>query len=77
MSYDADRLMSMLPAVYRSRDAAKGELRALLAVIAEQMAVLEEDVAQLYDDQFIETCAAWVIPYIGDLLANTPLYDCG
>ena len=26
------------------------------------------DLAQLYDDQFIETCAPWVVPYIGDLV---------
>jgi hypothetical protein len=77
MSFDADRLMKLLPAVYRARDDRKNELRALLAVIAEQIGVLEEDLAQLYDDQFIETCAAWVIPYIGDLLGNRPLYDGG
>jgi len=39
-----------------------------LTVIAEQIAGLEDDLAQLYDDQFIETCADWVVPYIGDLL---------
>jgi hypothetical protein len=43
-------------------------LRALLSLIAEQTAVLEEDLEQLYDDQFIETCAEWVVPYIGDLV---------
>ena len=32
------------------------------------MAVFAEDLDQLYDDQFIETCAHWVIPYIGDLI---------
>ena len=26
------------------------------------------DLDRLYDDQFIETCAPWVIPYIGDLI---------
>ena len=30
--------------------------------------VVAEDLDQLYDDQFIETCAPWVIPYIGDLI---------
>jgi hypothetical protein len=37
-------------------------------LIQEQIAVLAEDLDQLYDDQFIETCAQWVIPYIGDLI---------
>ncbi|GAC1392960.1 MAG: hypothetical protein NVSMB38_18610 [Ktedonobacteraceae bacterium] len=43
-------------------------LKAFLGVLQEQVAVLEEDLAQLYDDQFIETCAEWVVPYIGDLI---------
>ena len=38
------------------------------------MAVLEEDVEQLYDDQFIETCAEWVVPYIGDLVGTRGLF---
>lgn len=43
-------------------------LWALFKVIGEQVAVLEENLAQLYDDQFIETCAEWAVPYIGDLV---------
>src|SRR5215470_18461228 len=70
MSFDIDRLYELLPAFYRLRDVDQGEpLRALLAVIAEQIAVLQEDLDQLYDDQFIETCANWVVPYIGDLVS--------
>jgi hypothetical protein len=46
----------------------RGPLQSLLLVIEEQLAVLAEDLDQLYDDQFIETCATWVIPYIGDLI---------
>jgi hypothetical protein len=48
--------------------ASRGPLHSLLLVIQEQLAVLAEDLDQLYDDQFIETCAQWVIPYIGDLI---------
>lgn len=48
--------------------ASRGPLQSLLMVIQEQLAVLAEDLDQLYDDQFIETCAPWVIPYIGDLI---------
>ena len=46
----------------------RGPLESLLMVIDEQLAVMAEDLDQLYDDQFIETCAPWVIPYIGDLI---------
>jgi hypothetical protein len=48
--------------------AARGPLESLLLLIGEQIAAVAEDLDQLYDDQFIETCAPWVIPYIGDLI---------
>jgi hypothetical protein len=48
--------------------AARGPLQSLLMLIEEQFAAMEYDLDQLYDDQFIETCAEWVIPYIGDLI---------
>ena len=75
MSFDAEKLYTLLPAVYRLRDAEQGQpLKAFLSVIAEQISVLEEDMAQLYDDQFIETCAEWVVPYIGDLLGTRGIF---
>lgn len=80
MRIDAARLFDLLPAVYRLldvKDRAPGDrdqLRALLGVIAEQIGILQENLAQLYDDQFVDTCSDWVLPYIGDLLGNTPLY---
>jgi hypothetical protein len=75
MSLDAETLYRLLPAVYRIRDAERGEpLRALVALIAEELGALEENLDQLYDDQFIETCADWVAPYIGDLIGYRPLH---
>lgn len=78
MSFDVNHLYELLPALYRLRDAEVGRtlslpdeggpLKTLLALLAEQVGVLEEDLAQLYDDQFIETCAEWVVPYLGDLV---------
>ena len=52
----------------------RGPLESLLMLIEEQLAVLAEDLDQLYDDQFIETCASWVIPYIGDLIGYEPVH---
>ena len=46
----------------------RGPLQSLLMLIADQLAVFANDLDQLYDDKFIETCAPWVIPYIGDLI---------
>jgi hypothetical protein len=72
----SDRLYTLLPAIYRIRDAKQGEpLRALLQIIEEQVKAIEEDIDGLYDDWFIETCADWVIPYIGDLVGNKPIHE--
>jgi hypothetical protein len=73
-----DRLYALLPAVHRMRDAAQGYvLRDLLRVIGRQVAVVEEDVARLYDDWFIETAADWVVPYLGDLIGWAPVREAG
>lgn len=108
MSFDADTLMRLLPAIQRIRDAEQagvelaalaeldhptaaqqqrlealrqdagcGPLKALLTAFADEFAVLEENLAQLYDDLFIETCADWVIPYLGDLIGYQPLHPLG
>ena len=75
MSFTTDELYALLPAIYRIRDAGEGEpLRALIDVIAEQALVLESDIAQLYENWFIETCDEWVVPYIGDLLGVRGLH---
>ena len=69
----ADRLYALLPAVHRMRDAQQGSpLRALLRVLDEQAGLIEADIAQLYDNAFIETCADWALPYIGDLIGYQP-----
>jgi len=76
MSLGVDQLYALLPAVYRTRDEEAGSpLYALLSVIAEQAAVVQNNIEQLYDDEFIETCAPWVVPYIGDLVGATTIYD--
>jgi hypothetical protein len=75
MSLTAERLYGLLPAVYRIRDEQQGKpLRALVSLIAREVEALEENIDQLYDDQFIETCAEWVAPYIGDLIGYRSLH---
>jgi hypothetical protein len=69
MSFDSKKLYDLLPVIYRIRDEERGgSLKEIISVIAEQISLLEENLEQLYDDQFIETCAEWVVPYIGDLI---------
>ena len=46
----------------------RGPLQSLVMIIEEQLQAFAADLDQLYDDQFIETCAPWVIPYIGELI---------
>ncbi|HEU0200594.1 MAG TPA: hypothetical protein VFR86_09165 [Burkholderiaceae bacterium] len=74
-SLTAERLYTLLPAVVRLRDEAQGKpLYDLVNALAQEFAALEENIEQLYDDQFIETCAEWVVPYIGDLIGYRPLH---
>ena len=78
MSKSPDRLYELLPMIYRQRDEEQGwPLRDLLRVIAEQVDVVETDIAQLYKNWFIETCQDWVVPYIGDLVSYQRIYNAG
>jgi len=73
VTFTTERLVQLLPVVYGLRDGDDGPLRELLDVVADQVAVLEDNLDELYDDQFVETCEPWVLPYIGDLLGITGL----
>jgi hypothetical protein len=59
----------LLPLIYRLRDGERRlHLSAFLGVVEDELRRLRQDVDGLYDDWFVETCAEWVVPYIGDLL---------
>jgi hypothetical protein len=72
--YYADKLWNLIPAVYRSLDSEtfgqKGPLREIVDRIGAQAAVVRRSIDRLWEDQSIETCDDWVIPYIADLLAT-------
>lgn len=75
-----DHLAELLPQWHVLRDAdgsAEGPLRALLAVIGEQIGLVRGAVEQQYDDLFVETAAPWVLPYLGDLVGHRPLPGAG
>ena len=75
MSYTTEDLYNLLPAIYRIRDAEQGEpLKALVSVIADQARIVEDDISQMYENWFIETCEEWVVPYLGDLLSVRNLH---
>jgi hypothetical protein len=73
-AYYAEKLWSLLPAVYRAEDTdkfdARGPLRELVDRLGAQAATLRRSIDRLWEDQSIETCDDWVIPYIADLLAT-------
>jgi hypothetical protein len=73
------KLWQLLPAVYRTQDAVTpdvpGPLQELFNRLGAQTATLRRSIDRLWENQSIETCDDWVIPYIGDLLA-TRLVSC-
>ena len=72
----AERLWNSVPRTYRQRDEELGgPMQALLRIIEEQAGRLDADIEQLWNDFFIETARDWVVPYIGDLVGTTPLFD--
>jgi hypothetical protein len=71
-----DFLYKLLPAIYHKRDAEQGyPLRAFLRLISREAKIIKDDINHLYENFFIETCDNWIIPYIGDLVGTSPLYD--
>jgi hypothetical protein len=71
-----DKLYDLLPTYIRARDAEQGEpLRGLLSILEAQADEIDGDIRQLYEDAFVETCEPWAVPYIGDLVGTTPLFD--
>ena len=86
-----DRLFALLPAFLRLADAEAGRqhrpagdprdiedfgpLRTLASLLAREAQIVDEGLDDHYDNAFIETCAPWVIPYLGELLGVRGLAD--
>jgi len=72
--YYADKLWNLLPAIYRALDTdqlgADGPLREMANRIGATTAVLRLSIDRLWENQSIETCDDWVIPYIAELLGT-------
>ena len=68
------RVLALLPAHVRARDAESGGLIAALAeAIGGELDVLERDIDALYASWFVETCPEWVVPYLADLVGVADL----
>lgn len=71
--YYTEKLWSLVPSIYRLDDGlaeTPGVLRAFVELVAERLAELRRSQDRLWDDQFIDACDEWAVPYIGDLLAT-------
>ena len=73
------KLWQLFPAVYRAMDGTPtgvpGPLQDLVNRFGAQTATVRRSIDRLWENQSIETCDDWVVPYIGDLLA-TRLVSC-
>lgn len=72
-SYYSEKIWEMIPEYYRHEDGVAFNpdvLRSLVEVVAQQVARVRRSHDQLWQDQSIEHCQDWAIPYIGDLVAT-------
>ncbi len=70
----ARRLYARVPANYRVYDAEQGQpLLSLLRLVGRQVANLRQDLDNLWDNFFIETCDDWVVPYLAALVGTNLL----
>jgi len=68
-----ERLFDRLPTIYRTRDAElshAGQFEAYIGLMDEILTAIDEQTDEFYHDHFIETCADWLIPYIGTALGG-------
>src|SRR4051812_10099260 len=74
-----EKIWDRVPELYRDADGrpatlvdpgGRGQLRALVEVLAAQAAVLRRSNDRLWDDQLIDLCDDWAVPYLGDLVGT-------
>jgi hypothetical protein len=71
--YYAEKLWALIPEYYREQDGLaepRGVLRGFVEVLAQQAATLRRSNDRLWDDRFIDLCAEWAVPYLGELVAT-------
>lgn len=71
--YFAEKIWEMLPAIYRHEDGLAENphvLRSVVEALAEQFAILRRSHDRSWDDQFIDLCDDWAVPYLADLVGT-------
>ena len=63
-------LFRHLPEIYRIKDKEQeppGQLEEYIGLVEDIFDKIHFDIENLYHNLFIDSCADWVVPYIGDL----------
>lgn len=71
--YYSEKIWEWIPTVYKDEDGLATNphvLRAIVKILACQAAIGRRSIDRLWEDQFIELCDDWAIPYIGDLVGT-------
>ncbi len=71
--YFTEKFWEMIPAIYRHEDGLADNpdvLRSIVEVMGEQAANVRRSHDRVWEDQFIELCNDWAVPYIGDLVGT-------
>jgi hypothetical protein len=73
-AYYSSKLWRLIPEVYRIADAQgpgdNGPLREMVDRLGVQVSVIRRGVDRLWEDQSIEACDDWVVPYLAELLGT-------
>lgn len=73
-AYYQTLLYGLLPALYRGRDGS-GELGKFLDLFGHEFARQRANLDRLLRDVAIDSCQDWVVPYLGDLVGTSILFN--
>lgn len=71
--YFAEKLWTLIPEAFREEDGLAtppGALRGFIETLAGHAAILRRSQDRLWDDQFVELCSEWAVPYISELVGT-------
>ncbi|HEY5704607.1 MAG TPA: hypothetical protein VIS96_03420 [Terrimicrobiaceae bacterium] len=71
--YYAEKIWEWIPSTYRHEDGLADPpyvLRAIVEILARHAAIARRTSDRLWEDQFIQTCDDWAVPYIGNLVGT-------
>ncbi len=76
--YYTEKIWDWIPAVFKDEDglpARPDVLRSIVEILAHQAAIARRSIDRLWEDQFIELCDDWAIPYLGDLVGTRLVHE--